>query len=505
MAHFRLHRVGISLALVSFAAAVGQVRIAGYTTNDQQTYGPALQRIAYDPLAGVHVVWKDASSNPFYNYFELLSETWHWPAGVRVLDRQLVLGNLALSPADRRLSVSCSYFSEGRRHSCFAQDTSIGSGGFVFDEYESPDDLASNLMATTVGGTRHFTELRHDSINYHRGGSSTWLGRIGIFPSHNIAASHTSSALSIFWTKNEAPDEGVLYLRRSANNGISWRSAIIPSCSIPDTARNTFLGAYGEFDESGALHVVCNIYDGSNRYSSALWHYCEADTPNWSLVHCFSARCASGDLPGEALIAGRPSIGQDPGTGDLFVVWEQFDTANVETATGILRADIWACRSNNNGRTWGRPVRLTEPDNTSKRYPCIARRVDENLHIAYLIDSIAGFAAQGQGRATQNPTVYHQVPASAIPTAIAESPARLSPADLDLAVAPNVSRILFRIQYSSASSARIRILDCSGRVVRTWQVGPLRNSHSALRTPRCFGTGLMTQANELSAVSISAS
>jgi hypothetical protein len=472
----------LQFVLAGRAPALGEVRVAGYTSNDQQVYGPALERIAYEPLDGVHIVWKDAGGNPTYNFLDLLDESWRWPAGVRVLDRRLALGNLALSPADRRVSIACSWFTGGLHHAGFAWDTLTGSGGFVFDEYESPDDLTANLMAITGTGARHLVQLRHDTISYTRGGSATRLGRAGTFSTHNVAASRLNNTLSIFWTMSDAPNPGTLCIRRSTNTGYTWRAAVNASDSIPGPAYHTFLGAYGTYDEQTRLHVLSNVYDGTNPYASAIWHYCENDTPNWSLIARSSAASPAGTLPGQALIAGRPSIGLDPTGGDLFAVWEQFDSANVEPATGVLRADIWASWSSNDGSSWGQPVRLTEPDGTSKRYPCIARRVDENLHIEYLVDSIAGFAAQGQGRATQNPVVYLRVPAAAIRAGVEESPARTTPAEPALTVLPSIGLDRFLIQYLAPTAAEVRILDCTGRLVRAWPVAPTCNSHSSLLT-----------------------
>jgi hypothetical protein len=468
------------LVLAGTSAGIGELRIAGFTPNDQQVYGPSLVRIINDAPAGVHVVWKDALANAAYNFFDLGANSWRWPDGTGVFDRRASLGNIALSPARRELNVSGSFLEDGVYHAICAYDTLPGSGDFSTEENTTSYEYEWTLLALTANGWRHFAALRHDSAVFTRGGSSTYLGRVGYFPSHNIAASRTTSYLSVFWTKNEDPNTGALYLRRSTNNGYGWRDTAVPTRSLPDPAHNTFLGASGEYDDANRLHIVCNTYDGSNRNASALWHFGENDTPNWSRIHSCSAGQPAGALPAQALIAGRPSIGEEPASGDLFVVWEQFDPANVEPATGVLRSDIWAARSEDQGRTWAQAIRLTDPDNTSKRYPNLARAVDENLHITYLIDSIAGFSAQGQGRATQNPIAYLRVPAALIPTAIAEpaasNEARTTSIELQLAPNPAAGPVTIECSFGRwelaptmpYAPAILHIANAAGRLIRTF-------------------------------------
>ena len=61
----RVWRSVILLACSFLAGPVaGMMNIAGWTTNDQQVYGPALLRICNDTLVGIHIVWKDGDSGP---------------------------------------------------------------------------------------------------------------------------------------------------------------------------------------------------------------------------------------------------------------------------------------------------------------------------------------------------------------------------------------------------------------------------------------------------------
>jgi hypothetical protein len=482
---------------IQVAGALGVALVAGYTTNDQQVYGPALKRIARDTLAGTHLVWKDAYSNPVYNFFDRRSRAWHWPNGTPVFDQRASLGSLEINPLDQIPTISGSFLQSGRHTAIYAYDSAVAQGRFTSVENQTRNELQWNLTTFSNDGRHQFAALAHDSIMYHRNGSPTYLGQAGNFPTHNIAGSQANSHLAIFWTRTKLPDMGDLYLRRSTNTGYGWRSPIVPSRTIPDDWQHTFLGAYGEYDRQGDLHIVANVYNGTNCFASALWHYCEANTPNWSLiyrcmenrdatvfapktggvpvfhicVHLCSSVVSTGSLPTEALIAGRPTIAENPRTGDFFVVWEQFDPLNSEPETGILRADLWAARSHDQGRTWASPLRLTEPDQTSKRYPGLARIVDDTLHIQYLCDSIAGSASQGQGRATQNPIVYLRVPAVLIPSAVSEDRPCASNGAPRLSITPSHGGAI--IEWTlSGSPASLRVLDISGRLVRDWRLAP---------------------------------
>ena len=149
------------------------------------------------------------------------------------------------------------------------------------------------------------------------------------------------------------------------------------------------------------------------------------------------------------------------------VVWEQFDPLNVEPATDFLRADIWAAKSTDQGRTWGAPLRLTDPDNTSKRYPGAAAFADGNLHVMFLIDSLAGASAKEQGRPTNNPVAYLRVPVAQIPAAVTELEPLPAPGALELEVWPAIlspeEPALICAQLPAATPFRLNVSDANGR------------------------------------------
>ena len=148
-----------------------------------------------------------------------------------------------------------------------------------------------------------------------------------------------------------------------------------------------------------------------------IWHYCPDNTPHWNRIHI--AGCDPDNMQApvgyNAIYASRPSIGQDD-YGDLFVTWEQFDSANVETTTSRLRADIWAAGSTDGGITWSTGRKLTTPGTASCRFPSICDLLwpGDSLAVLYEVDLCAGFFVQYEGPGTYNPIVVQKVPADSI-------------------------------------------------------------------------------------------
>jgi hypothetical protein len=101
---------------------------------------------------------------------------------------------------------------------------------------------------------------------------------------------------------------------------------------------------------------------------------------------------------------------------DLFVAWEQFDSANVEPTTSRLRADVWATGSTDGGLNWSTPLKLTTAESTSCRFPSICDLLwpGDSLAVLYEVDQCAGFFVYGEGPGTNNPIVVHKVPVDSI-------------------------------------------------------------------------------------------
>jgi hypothetical protein len=416
------YTLGFAFYNLQFAMppAIGWVEIAGYSTRDRQVYGPALLRIYNDPFWGIHLVWKDEPSRVLYNFKDRRTGYFRWSGGTNVFTERVNLGNLDIDPRSHCIQIVANFFDNNQYVPVYAADSAPGQGNFK--EYVQPRGYKWNVLAVTNYSYTRFFCQKEDTLYYRSTYDGRKIGYFGPFPTHNITAAHDTSKIAIIWTGTSNAYEGIMFIRDSRNGGVWWFDTLAVSRTIPSVFKNTFLGGYGLYDLQRKLHIVANVYDGSNPYQVELWH-CWKDT---NTIMVWSRICSTGTnhpipIGDYALYAGRPSISQNPRTGDLFVCWEQFDSLNYEPLTGLARAEIWASRSNDNGLTWGQPICLTIPDNTSKRFPSLAPVVNDTLHITYMVDSIAGFWEQNQGRKTTNLIIYHRVLADLIPVGINEN------------------------------------------------------------------------------------
>jgi hypothetical protein len=175
------------------------------------------------------------------------------------------------------------------------------------------------------------------------------------------------------------------------------------------------------YDNDDRLNIVANVSPYVNDTNwidpSEIWHYSPDNKPMWNRIHI--AGCNPGNLLGSvginATYACRPSIGQDD-YGDLFVTWEQFDSANVEPTTSRLRAGIWAAGSTDGGVSWSPALKLTTPGTASCRFPSICDLTwpGDSLAVLYELDKCAGFAFYNEGPLTVNPIVVQKIPIRSI-------------------------------------------------------------------------------------------
>jgi hypothetical protein len=135
---------------------------------------------------------------------------------------------------------------------------------------------------------------------------------------------------------------------------------------------------------------------------------------------------------------------------------------------------------------WGEPVRLTVPDNTSKRFPFLAEVVDDTLRVLYFADKVAGFWEQGQGVQTTNAVVYLRVAADFLPTAVQERPdpgLAQEPAE----VRPSVARRGFEVRPApGVHLLHVRVADESGRIVAEPAVSRIPLSWGASARPGVY-------------------
>ncbi len=446
------------LTLLALAVpAVGQVLVdtIGYTSRDRQVYGPAIRYIANDTAWNTHAVWKDGYGDIRYN-FHPRDGNWRWENGVIVNPYSRNLGCMAVNTTTGRALIGTDFIFRGSPQISYFEDSAPGAG--VFKEQTFGSGYRHNLVATNYRGWERFAAVYGDSLYYRTVMGRRLMGIVGPFPGHNLAASKDVGRYGYIWTTTTRQNRGTLYFKETPNNGGAWYATVDLSDSVPSSFTRCLLGGCAIYD-SIRLHLIAGFYDGTNPNRSEIWHYAKYETPPWYLVHRFSLPDST-DVGDNALAACRPSIGHVPRTQLLFAVWEQFDPENIDPLTGLARADIWACRSLDKDQPWGEPVRLTTPDQTSKRFPFLAEAVNDTLQIIYFADQVAGFWEQGQGPQTTNPVIRLRVPADLLFTAVNEKPtsARDSPG---IEIRPAVSSAWFTI--SCATGSPLLVFDNTGR------------------------------------------
>jgi hypothetical protein len=197
-----------------------------------------------------------------------------------------------------------------------------------------------------------------------------------------------------------------------------------------------------------------------------LWLY-NSGTSEWHFIHGAGAQSISGEIDGNAAYCGRPSIGQNPSDGKFYAAWEEFDSTNFEPSTGRLRADIFIA-SSPDGSAWSDPIRLTNADETSKRFPFLARNcAGDSLVVGFEQDSIAGFNTSDVGAISRNPICVWRGRV----TGIEEGP-KMSDATR---CTPNATIVRDRLVLSQSPftnrHSRIVLVDAAGREVLPLHAG----------------------------------
>lgn len=451
----RLVATYLLLAVVLSAGKAARVDTVGWTDRDRQVLGPSCRYIVNDTLRGLHAVWKNGLGEIRYS-FRPRGRDWRWPGGVLLSPYSRNLGGMDVDLTTGQAVIGADYVSRGSVRGSFFRDSAAGSGRF--SEAGLGTGFRRVVTATSRYGYARFGALRGDSLCHLSHFSSLRLDPSGPFPTHSLAGSRTSSRFCHIWSRPDGPDAGALMLKETPNNGQDWYATVNLSDTSGQAESRAPLGGQAVYD-SIRLYVVTTFHDGRNPNRGRIWFYAKYDSPAWYPVHDFELPDTA-DIGDYALGAGRPTIGRNQRTGELFVVWEQFDPDNVEPRTGLCRADVWAVRSRDGGRTWGEPVRLTGPDSVSRRFPFLADVVDDSLRILCFADRCAGFWEQGQGSQTANAVLVISAAVDEIPAAVDEAPAagRLLPVSLS----PVVSRRGF--DFLLDEPQRVRAFDAAGRL-----------------------------------------
>lgn len=490
--------------------SVGTVDTIGGSIYDWVVNGPTYRFCVNAPGYGLHTLWMysndtigtQADRNMRYNFYDFASRTWNWidpdfmVSGVNVFTERAGFGSIAADPATGAAVASAHV---GNIRPIVARDIAAGAGIF---EYCDGSPVLDGYLWPPVDVTQDRTIQMHciddasrDNMWYTRAAAwCNWDPPVSVnsvaatFPTQQVAASKNSNKVCLTWVKADAfPYVG--YYRLSEDGGTNWGPetefpnppAFTPGSETLSTYYITSLNPF--YDANDMLHIIVDVSaiigDTVWGTPNEIWDWCADRTPEWSLVHHTGMdRYGSQATGTNAMFACRPQLGRD-NDGNLFAVWEQFDTLNVEPVTNLMRADVWLSGSNDNGITWTPGMMINTQSSTSKRFPSISDiAIDggsdyDTVAVFYIEDSIAGPKAGSSpvGIWSFNPMIMHKIPVDII--GIAEQRPGAMPTRLELSANPNPFGARTRISYAlpKAGDVSLVVYDASGRAVKTLASG----------------------------------
>jgi len=431
-----------------------------------------------------------ADRNMRYNFFDFAGGAWNFidPAnfmnsGVNAFTARSGFGNLDVDPVTGVAYISC-HQADGP---CVGRDVAPGAGLFG----ECPGAPAVTGLGPSMSLTsseRVHVALTDDSLFqlcYSRIDPwCTWSTPVPLVPpspepgfaGYICRASKTSQKVLVTWVHDSLSGPAQGWYRQSTNDGMTWDTAVqvpYPPAFTPgsETTASFYVAGFCPFlDHADDLHIVAVIMPmiGGIGYAVpvGIWHWFQP-TGIWSRIHRASAETLAAGVGYNALYAGRPTLCEgDPG--ELVCIWEEFDSLNPEPTTSLLRAEIRAARSLDNGGTWGGAVTLTEPSTGSMRFPAVAPRMwGDTVWIRYELDECAGFgiAPYAQGPITNNPIIVQRF----VPWwfSIAED-RTCDPRVLSCVALPNPFAGATTLCYELPKSGcvRLSVSDAAGRTVR---------------------------------------
>lgn len=491
---------------------IGTVDTIGGTTYDYQTNGPAYRMLVQTPGKGVHALFMYATDadtlfptrNLRYNFYDFGAHAWNWlgsdfmASGVNVFGHRTGYGSIDVDTNGVAV-ISAHHTTTGSNIApILAHDADVGTG--IFDYAPGEPTLDQNVWAYVGAGMNGAYQVamidnaNQDNLYWSRMTAwPTWESRVSVpssrpeplFPTHNIATSKVSGSNKVCITWVGTPATGYQqdpgFYRESQNGGDNWDEPVdlgFPPAFSPgsDTVPSYSISSlFPLYDRNDNLHIVGNVSpyvrDTNWVIPGQIWHWCAANPETWDLIHVASPDSWLGNIPGNAVVCCRSSLGQDD-SGNLFVAWEEFDGVNVEPTTNRLRADIWYSYSKDNGVTWTEGTRITDGGEVTYRFPSILNPIGDTVMVEYIIDQVAGFFVQGaEGPATNNPVVVQKWHNPAV--AIAEGPTAAPPGRMEIAVGSNPVRSRTVMSYALPRSGDMSLVvyDATGRPVQTLAAG----------------------------------
>ncbi|MFC2150255.1 T9SS type A sorting domain-containing protein [Calditrichota bacterium] len=423
-----------------------------------------------------------------------------------------------LSPEDKLHAVANYFDADGVSNVSYVSGSADPDDGIEFDQ-EIPLEA----------GLSHLNSYRIARSPYSERAAIIWLSsRVGLICPDEWKANGEPTAV---WQMNND-----LWLAWT-DNGEDWnfdKPKNVTKAWLPDPTQEDTLMMYGDtllpfnnfdliFDDDDNIHIVFQTLkldwnptsdaeppvDDVEFDAGYLFHWSE-ETEEFSVVadgyyelHWIEGEGEEADTffvtsSGWVTNVSYPSLAYGP-EGELYCVYTRVQPGDFSTSVakdgydGTAHADIDVTVSEDNGATWYEPTpvvstysHLAERDEAeSELYPTLAERVDDYLHILYLLDTEAGTVQQSEigAASTLCPIMYLKVPTEDIArdelidvdvafhvdpwTDVTEAPG-LTPYAFELTGAypnPFNSRTSIEFQIRRAGKASLDVIDLSGRRV----------------------------------------
>jgi len=428
-------------------APLGDTIVLGITTYDWQSYG---RHIYYDSgalagyeLTGIAWQWSDSPGPNFVNM-----HTYYWSvvtgtAGPIQSTYSDYFRSLDYDTAGKVIiSIDCNgpsvaYETGNPGYGAFGiSECPPLTDSVVFWPMVGVDASDNVLVLSKTYQSSGYSRLFYTRTVWDSLSSNSWspwvlLDTCG-YGLHNLVASKQSNKFAAAYEYSAIVGEtdpgrlardGHLYVKVSTDGGANWQPPIdINQFLPPKDSLNHLKSPSPFFDDMDSLHLVFLSVLGTDLGywlpSSAinLWH--------WSKETGLTKVAEYGWTPYNVIgydwdkIEGtyyldNPSIGENTGTKDLFVVYHTFPWDECDPVDSAQTGEIYIVRSRDNGKTWGVPVDITNSPNHSEVFPSIPLYFQgDTVRISYL-DDIYGGSYVYYGVDTimaNNPYVYMKVP-----------------------------------------------------------------------------------------------